>query len=90
MFLRVTKSPEKIPDDHPFGGDENEMRVEATRFVHQRYQDNIELLHETSHELAQTYTYIERIVKRLQKYEHVEPWEPLPMIARDESERVSL
>lgn len=90
MFLRVTKSPVDIPDDHPFGGDENEHRVEAMRFLCSRHEDTVELLHETSHELAQTYTYIDRIVKRLQKYEHVEPWEPLPMEARDDCERVSL
>lgn len=89
-FLRVTQSPVDIPDDHPFGGDANEHRVEAVRFMDARYQSCYNLLNEVSWELAQTHARIEILEKRLRKYEEVAEWEPLPMLDRETHERVSL
>lgn len=89
-FLRVTTSPEELPEGHIFDGDEHQQRVEAVRFVDARYQSCYNLLHEISHELAQTQTRCEILERRLRKYEQVNEWEPLLLPDRDATERVSL
>jgi hypothetical protein len=76
MFLRVTKTPMDIPEDSPF----DDMDVEAIRFMDERQRSAIDLLRETSYELAQYQTRCEMLEKRLAKYEPVDEFDPKPYV----------
>lgn len=68
MYLRVTKSPIELAEDFPM----DEEAIEATRFMDERGQSMMELLRETSCELAQYQERCEILEKRLAKYEKVD------------------
>jgi hypothetical protein len=76
MIIRVTKSPMDIPEDSPF----DDAAVEAIRFMDDRQRSAVELLRETSFELAQYQFRCEELEKRLAKYETVEEFDPKPYV----------
>lgn len=76
MYLRVKSSPEKLPDDFAL----NEEAIEAVRFMDERGHSLINLLRETSCELAQYQERCEELEKRLSKYEKIDEFEPVSYV----------